>query len=89
LLLSISGFLSWGDIAMGNEWAPRFGGQASPVGLVVRTGDSQGPMAFPSGAQLGFIVAGPWTDVYRIAYEQARIALEASRFQAMLQPSWN
>ena len=30
-----------------------------------------------------------WTDVYMMAYEQARAALEPSRFQNLLKPSWN
>ena len=32
---------------------------------------------------------GPWTAVYRLAYEQARAALEPSRFQEMIKPTWN
>ena len=32
---------------------------------------------------------GPWTEVYRLAYEQARAALTPSRFQEMIKPSRN
>ena len=37
----------------------------------------------------GIPSSGPWTAVYRLAYEQARAALAPSRFQEMIQPTWN
>ncbi|MDG3006143.1 hypothetical protein [Paludisphaera mucosa] len=37
----------------------------------------------------GFMVAGPWAAVYRLAYEQALAATQPSKFQKMLEPCWN
>ena len=37
----------------------------------------------------GMPVVESWTAVYRMAFEQARIALHPSPFQQMLTPSWN
>jgi hypothetical protein len=37
----------------------------------------------------GILSCGPWTAVYRLAYEQARAALAPSRFQELMKPSWN
>jgi hypothetical protein len=37
----------------------------------------------------GIPSSGPWTAVYRLAYEQARAALAPSRFQEMIKPTWN
>jgi hypothetical protein len=39
--------------------------------------------------EVGVMSAGAWTAVYRMAYEQARIALEPSFFQKQLAPSRN
>ena len=37
----------------------------------------------------GGSVPEAWLGIYRRAYEQARAAVQPSRFQLMLQPSWN
>jgi len=37
----------------------------------------------------GIPSCGPWSAVYRLAYEQARAALAPSRFQEMIKPTWN
>ena len=37
----------------------------------------------------GIPSCGAWTAVYRLAYEQARAALALSRFQELIQPTWN
>jgi len=39
--------------------------------------------------EAGAAVPAVWTDIYKLAYEQARAALAPSRFQVMLQPSLN
>ncbi len=41
------------------------------------------------GCDSGIPSCGPWTAVYRLAYEQARAALAPSRFQALIKPAWN
>jgi hypothetical protein len=48
-----------------------------------------GPIVFCPG--MAFCIPSPaaWQAVYRAAYEQARMALEPSRFQRMLKPSPN
>ena len=38
---------------------------------------------------IGMPMAHSWTAIYQLAFEQARIALQPSPFQRMLQPSWN
>jgi hypothetical protein len=53
-----------------------------------------GPMAQARVAGLlasesGTAMPGPWLEIYRRAYEQARASLEPSRFQLMLRPCWN
>ena len=73
-----------------------------PFGLFMRSvghGLSLAPMATSPTAQAGVAcflapeagISAPevWTDIYRLAYEQARAALEPSRLQAMLQPCMN
>jgi hypothetical protein len=37
----------------------------------------------------GYLVPAMWTDVYKLAYEQACASLASSRFQVMLQPCMN
>jgi hypothetical protein len=37
----------------------------------------------------GMPVVESWTAIYRLAFEQATIALQPSPFQQMLKPSWN
>lgn len=37
----------------------------------------------------GFVVSGPWAEIYRLAYERALAMNAPSRFQKMMEPCWN
>ncbi|QEH32685.1 hypothetical protein OJF2_11640 [Aquisphaera giovannonii] len=65
--------------------------ESSPAFLSVPRLDAAGPMACPAtmGPDGSLTIAGPWIEIYRLAYEQARAALTPSWFQRMTQPSWN
>ncbi len=64
-------------------------GQAVSLALMPTSPTTQAYVAcFVTSAQ-GMSVPAEWIDVYRRAYEEARAALEPSRFQVMLQPCWN
>lgn len=74
---------------MPNELFTRSVGHVFPMGLVSTTPNTQACVACYLAIQPGISAPGSWMDVYRLAYEQARAALEPSRFQVMLQPGWN
>lgn len=42
-----------------------------------------------AGREAGMSIPATWINIYRLAYERARRALEPSRFQEMLEPRWN
>jgi hypothetical protein len=59
------------------------------LALVVVSPAVQACVAGFVASGLGMNTPAGWMDAYRLAYEQARAALEPSRFQVMLQPCWN
>jgi hypothetical protein len=78
-----------GALAMFNRLIPVFPGVESSLALMAvptATRVLVGCMGVPCAGMSG---AGAWMAVYRMAYEQARAALEPSRFQKMLNPSSN
>lgn len=79
----------WGHSAMPSELFMRSVGQVFPQGLVFTAPNAQAYVACLVATQPGISALGSWLDVYRLAFEQARAALEPSRFQIMLQPGWN
>jgi hypothetical protein len=47
------------------------------------------PMAAGAMPCTGMVVPAAWMLIYRLAYEQARVALAPSRFQKLVEPSRN
>ena len=59
------------------------------LALVATNSAAQACVACFLAPEAGMTVPGTWMNVYKLAYEQARAALEPSRFQIMIQPRWN
>jgi hypothetical protein len=59
------------------------------LALLVIAPGNRALLACPTTQGAGITVDDCWTAVYRLAYEQARAALEPSRFQKLNSPSWN
>jgi hypothetical protein len=48
-----------------------------------------GVMVYPCAPTAQPAAFQPWSAIYQVAYQRAKIALEPSRFQQMIKPSWN
>jgi hypothetical protein len=48
-----------------------------------------GVMVYPSALTSQPAAFQPWSAIYQMAYQQAKLALEPSHFQQMIKPSWN
>ncbi len=62
---------------------------AASVSSPVATASEPIAAAWLPTASGGFVVAGPWAAIYRLAYERALAAQAPSRFQKMMEPCWN
>lgn len=70
------------------SWTVPASSASAPPTSFPATGLAGTPAYFTATAG-GFVVAGPWAAIYRMAYEQALAAAAPSKFQKMLEPCWN
>ena len=75
--------------AMPYELDRRFSSHNSYLPLVAMMPAVPVPSTCTPAFDGGIPSCGPWTAVYRLAYEQARAALAPSRFQELIKPTWN
>jgi hypothetical protein len=64
-------------------------GHHFPLALMATSTTAQVCPSCFQAPDAGMSVPALWINVYKLAYEQARIALEPSRFQVVFQPCWN
>jgi hypothetical protein len=64
-------------------------GHGNSLASVTTSPAAQACVAALLAPDSGRSVPDAWQVIYRRAYEQARAAVQPSRFQLMLQPSWN
>jgi len=67
----------------------RIVGHDVPLAIVATCPSAQPCVACILAPEARVPVPSAWVNVYRLAYEQAKAALEPSRFQVMLEPRWN
>ncbi len=74
------------------SFPPTVSAHSAPVSAFAVMGFSQTMNAEPTWltpAAGGYAVCAVWTQIYRLAYQQAQAALQPSRFQKTLEPCWN
>jgi len=64
-------------------------GHNASLALVATSPVAQACVASFLASEGGYLVPAVWTDVYKLAYEQALASLAPSRFQVMLEPCMN